>query len=329
MNSAATPAQLSALASAARQLPEPQGYYQGHDAPTLLLPHNVLAFHRDWTLLGASCHSRHVLMVNVDIPSLMAIDGVVLDTPPATAAVVFPYQHHHYPQSEHQPPCRLFFTFDLPDSAQLSTLRNRVIALPDHAIRSAIRACHIYQLPAAPKSVQSGQSNSATDSANELVLLVALIMQAMLTQAASINTKIASKEKSTGQATNAGSSAKPSTNATNAASTVTFESRQLVLAVGRYLKQHLSDPISIPDLADALALSPSHLRYLFKLELKMSLGQYIRRSKCINAASLIDTTPQSFSQISSACGYSTHSAFSRSFTREMGMSPRQYRTRQR
>lgn len=292
----------TALAHAARSLPEPRGYYQGHRAPSLVVPTNVLAFHRTLLLMGASCHSRYVLVINVNLPALLAVDGVVMDMPPASAALVCPYQHHHYPRPDSEQttpaPCRLFFTFELPEAITLTPLRQRVIALDAFSIQCALRACEIYPHP---------DKAPADDIQNELVLLMAQLIQTMITQA----TKL------------------PAATALSVASpaSVNSESRQLVLAVGRYLSEHLAQPVTIPGLAEALAISPSHLRHLFKMELKVSLGQYIRRSKSIQAAALIDTTSRSFSQIAEACGFTTLSAFSRSFAREMGMSPRQYRGR--
>lgn len=299
--SAALQTPQAALALAARSLPEPQGYYQGHHAPSAVLPSNVLAFHRTSLLKGASCHSRHVLVINVEPHGLLAVDGVVMDMPPASAALVSPYQHHHYPNPTHtthaNAPCRLFLTFDLPEAVTLSPLRHRVMVLSPLAMQHAIRLCEIYpqQDTHPPVWVQ-----------NELVLHLAYLIQSMLTQVATAPT---------------------STHVASTAGSVNVESRQLVRAVGKYLKENESEPVTIQSLAEALAISPSHLRHLFKHELRISLGQYIRLSKSIHAAALIDTTSKSLGQIATACGYSTLSAFSRSFTREMGLSPSQYRHR--
>jgi len=288
-------AHLASLIHAAQTLPTPTNYYHGQQPGALPLPTNILAFYRQSRLTSVSCHYRHLLLLNLGQEGTLALDGQVMDMPAGSGILVFPYQHHHYPDHGQSTPRRLFFTFEMQDDTMLAPLRQRTFALPQAAIDHATRLCQ--RMP------QDPQTTLPLADRNEMALELAMLLQVLL--------KGVEHEEP----------------ARRSAPAVTSENRRVIQEVGRYLRQHLNEPVSIDDLADDIDISPSHLRHLFKQEMGVSLGHYIRRSKCIYAASLIDTTNRSMSQIAQACGFTTLSAFSRSFTREMGSSPAAYRQR--
>ena len=54
---------------------------------------------------------------------------------------------------------------------------------------------------------------------------------------------------------------------------------KLVLSVSKYIQQHLSDPIKVQDLADALYMGRSRLSTNFKKETGINLSDYITMKK--------------------------------------------------
>ncbi len=71
-------------------------------------------------------------------------------------------------------------------------------------------------------------------------------------------------------------------------------------------------------------VSASHLTALFRRQMKISPGEYIRRVKLEESKNLIREGKMNFSQIAAALQYSTIHHFSRQFKDNFGMSPSEY-----
>lgn len=96
-----------------------------------------------------------------------------------------------------------------------------------------------------------------------------------------------------------------------------------------YIHQHIQQPLAIEDLAHQFHVSASHLRLKFRRQTGMSLGTYITKAKMSKATQLLDTSTLTITQLSEQCGYESVQAFSRAFSREIGMSPLTYRQHSR
>ena len=77
--------------------------------------------------------------------------------------------------------------------------------------------------------------------------------------------------------------------------------------------------------ADALHVSPSHLRHLFAEHSDQSPSDLITRARLENAMALLAKPELSIQEIAFACGFSSPYYFSRFFKKEMGAPPSQIR----
>ncbi|MFA9478768.1 helix-turn-helix transcriptional regulator [Phycisphaerales bacterium AB-hyl4] len=104
--------------------------------------------------------------------------------------------------------------------------------------------------------------------------------------------------------------------------------KKLSLAVADTLRW-INDPstygMGIKTIAQKLEMSPSNLRRVFRSEMGVSLGQYIRNHRMGMAKHQLRRTNLSIGQIAIHCGYSSIYAFSHAFKGVVGQSPNQYR----
>lgn len=84
-------------------------------------------------------------------------------------------------------------------------------------------------------------------------------------------------------------------------------------------------PQSVRQLAQAVCLSPSHLRRLFKQETGVHIGDLLLENRLHNAARLLSTTYIEVNEIAHRVGYRHHSSFVRAFQRRFGQAPKDYR----
>ncbi|MDQ3280285.1 MAG: AraC family transcriptional regulator [Acidobacteriota bacterium] len=83
------------------------------------------------------------------------------------------------------------------------------------------------------------------------------------------------------------------------------------------------------DLAATVNLGVSRLTHLIKESTDSSLRDLVRRRRIAEAAHLLVTTHRRISEICYEVGFSDLSNFNHTFRREHGVSPREYRQRER
>ena len=105
------------------------------------------------------------------------------------------------------------------------------------------------------------------------------------------------------------------------------ESRQedVVDTCVRYIREHISEPISVEELAEQVFISPDYLTRLFKKRFSQTVIEYIRDQRMFLAREMLEKTDLSVTMISAKVGYDNYSAFITSFRKYYGMSPREYR----
>ena len=104
------------------------------------------------------------------------------------------------------------------------------------------------------------------------------------------------------------------------------EERQLSELVRKsmdYIRDNLSKPLSLEEIAGHLYVSKYHLSHAFSREVGVSVYRYIMLRRLLLARQQL-LTGQSAGQVSLACGFSDYASFYRAFKTEYGMSPRQY-----
>lgn len=94
-----------------------------------------------------------------------------------------------------------------------------------------------------------------------------------------------------------------------------------------YIHKHLSEELSVEELARIEFLSPSRYRTLFKETLGISPIEYISQQRMRLACHLIEHGDLSLSQISEACGYSDRLYFQRVFKKYIGITPGGYKSK--
>jgi AraC-like DNA-binding protein len=100
---------------------------------------------------------------------------------------------------------------------------------------------------------------------------------------------------------------------------------KLVLDVENYVRHHLSETISVNEIAKALYLSRPYLSRKFKEESGTSLSDFILQEKMKEAKRLLRYSDKSVAAIGVYLGYSSQSHFSKVFKAGTGLAPGKYR----
>lgn len=92
----------------------------------------------------------------------------------------------------------------------------------------------------------------------------------------------------------------------------------------KYIKENLTEDLSLGKLAEYVSLSPIHFHNCFKAAVGMTLREYVEEQRIKKAIHLLMSTEYSLTRIAFACGYSSQSYFSYVFKRRMKKTPREY-----
>jgi len=95
--------------------------------------------------------------------------------------------------------------------------------------------------------------------------------------------------------------------------------------IDRYIEQHLSNKISVAQLAGSVFLGESQFHMLFKDQMGITPHQYVLGKRIDLARKLIEQGHLSLGQVAELSGFSGQSAFTHTFSRLQGMSPSQYK----
>ncbi len=96
-----------------------------------------------------------------------------------------------------------------------------------------------------------------------------------------------------------------------------------------YLRAHLAQPIAVADLAGAAGMTVSQLERSMNRVLGLSPKQLVLRLRLEHAIAELEGRDVPISEIAQRCGYYDQSAFTRHFTRVVGVSPGAYRRSRR
>lgn len=103
-----------------------------------------------------------------------------------------------------------------------------------------------------------------------------------------------------------------------------------LLRVGQalaHIEQHYDQQISLAEVAKAACMSERNLRRIFTKAVGMPPSRYLQQIRVAHAASLLESTARSITDIAFACGFEDSNYFSRQFRLLMNKSPRDYRNR--
>lgn len=91
-----------------------------------------------------------------------------------------------------------------------------------------------------------------------------------------------------------------------------------------YIKEHLTDDLSLENVAKSMSLSPTYFHNIFKSAVGKTLRDYVEEQRIKSAINLLLTTNYSLTQIAYECGFSSQSYFSYVFKRKMKQTTQEY-----
>ena len=92
----------------------------------------------------------------------------------------------------------------------------------------------------------------------------------------------------------------------------------------QYISEHVREKLTVPLVARHVDVSPSYLTALFRKNLQISPGEYVRRIKLQESKQMIREDNMNFTEIAAALQYSTVHHFSRQFKDKFGITPTEY-----
>lgn len=102
---------------------------------------------------------------------------------------------------------------------------------------------------------------------------------------------------------------------------------RLTKEVINYIQLHLEEELSLNYLAEQFGKNASTLSHSFSKETGISLTKYIQQTRIREAIRLFNTTDFPVSDVAIMVGYQDFSYFSKIFSSQTGMSPREYKRR--
>lgn len=109
-----------------------------------------------------------------------------------------------------------------------------------------------------------------------------------------------------------------------AGAAVPEETADVVAETAAYVKAHLSDTLSVDELARRVYMNPEHLTRQFKKRYNKTLLEYITQERMTLAAEMLRHSDMSISMISARTGYPNYSYFTKIFKKYYGVTPREY-----
>lgn len=277
------------------QLVNPVDLFSGAKLDDTTMADNIIIFKRTSTDMlrprgvTHNYHHRYELVIPLEKSGRIHVDGVSYQLAPGMVYLIFPHQFHHYLDIEEGSMKWLFITFEPKGDEALAPLRNSPRRLDEEETADLdIMLSEYVALPPGP------------ERSFKLIFKVSNLLQRLLSCREADSVIRADNPEDDPRGT-------------------------ILERINTYVRSHLGQPVTIADLAKHMDYSVSYLRAIFRKDLGVSLGAYMRESRLSIAASLLaDPNRGSIEEIAKACGFESIFAFSRAFKNAMGMSPSAY-----
>ena len=92
----------------------------------------------------------------------------------------------------------------------------------------------------------------------------------------------------------------------------------------QYIDGHLTDELSVRELASVCFISADHLTRLFKKKFGISVSEYMQERRISLAGELMRRQEMSISMVANKVGFGNYSYFTEQFKKFYGMTPREY-----
>lgn len=99
---------------------------------------------------------------------------------------------------------------------------------------------------------------------------------------------------------------------------------EIIRRAQQFISAHIREKLTVPVVARHVDVSPSYLTALFRKNLQISPGEYIRRVKLQESKQMIREDHMNFTEIAAVLQYSTVHHFSRQFKDKFGITPTEY-----
>lgn len=99
----------------------------------------------------------------------------------------------------------------------------------------------------------------------------------------------------------------------------------IVMTLKDYIKNHLSEKLTIEALAKKVHLHPQYVSRLFKQQTNYSLSEYIISERLEKSKKLLLQTEYTITEIAGHCGFSDSNYFTRVFKKHEGVPPSEFR----
>ena len=99
---------------------------------------------------------------------------------------------------------------------------------------------------------------------------------------------------------------------------------EIIRRAQQFISGHIREKLTVPVVARHVDVSPSYLTALFRKNLQISPGEYIRRVKLQESKQMIREDNMNFTEIAAVLQYSTVHHFSRQFKEKFGITPTEY-----
>ncbi len=277
-------------------LVNPVNLFSGAKLGEALVADNVLLFKRTSTEMMRphgvthNYHHRFELVIPLSKAGRIHVDGRSYMLDCGRTCLIFPHQFHHYLDIETGELNWLFITFECRRADRLEPLRNSPRALEGAALEmlGGLVENHLSSAPGPERDF-------------ELVVALSRLLRELL-EARAVNCVVAPRAMA-GQETHG----------------------EILRAINSHVRANLDRTLTIADLAKHTGYSISYLRAIFRKEIGVSLGSYMRDSRMSTAASMLsDPDHGSVEEIAKACGFGSLFAFSRAFKTVMGVPPTAY-----
>lgn len=101
--------------------------------------------------------------------------------------------------------------------------------------------------------------------------------------------------------------------------------QNVIFKTTAYVKEHLSEKISLDQVAEQVYLSKSYFCRIIKEELGCTFTEYVNRIRVDRSKSLLCNTSMSIAEIAYAVGFDDQSYYTRIFKKQTGIAPGKYR----
>jgi AraC family transcriptional regulator len=98
-----------------------------------------------------------------------------------------------------------------------------------------------------------------------------------------------------------------------------------IASVIQYIHNHTDEPLTREALAEVAGFSVPHFHRIFTAQTGENIASYVRRVRLERAARKLRLGAVDITQVALAAGYETHTAFSRAFKQQYGLTPSQFR----